>query len=75
MVNGLPHIQYMDGVFQGCILGKHLEENFNKGKAWRASSLLELVHDDITYHFPLPSISKVKYVLTFIDYFSRYTWV
>jgi hypothetical protein len=36
MVDGLPHIQYIDGVFQGCILGKHPKENFNTGKAWRA---------------------------------------
>jgi hypothetical protein len=26
MVIGLPNIKYFDGVCQGCILGKHLEE-------------------------------------------------
>jgi hypothetical protein len=35
MVDGLPHIQFIDGVFQVCILGKHPEEKFNTGKAWR----------------------------------------
>jgi hypothetical protein len=75
MVDGLPHIQYIDGVFHGCILGKHLEDKFNIGKAWRESSLLELVHSDITGPFPHQSICKDKYVLTFIDDFSRYTWV
>jgi hypothetical protein len=34
-----------------------------------------LVHSDITSPFPHPSINKDKYVLTFIDYFSIYTWV
>jgi hypothetical protein len=37
MVDGLPHIQYIYGVFQGCILGKIIEEKFNIGKAWRES--------------------------------------
>jgi hypothetical protein len=34
MVNGLPNIKFIDGVYQGCILGKHPEEKFEKGKAW-----------------------------------------
>ena len=34
-----------------------------------------MVHSDITGPFPHPSINKAKYVLTFIDDFSRYTWV
>jgi transposase InsO family protein len=75
MLDGLPHIQYTDGVCQGCILGKHPEEKFNTSKVWRTLSLLELIHSDITGPFPHPLISKVKYVLTFIEDFSRYTWV
>jgi hypothetical protein len=75
MVDGLPHIRCTDGDFQGCILGKHLEEKFNIGKEWKESSLLELVHSDIIGHFPHPSISKYNYVLNFIDDFLRYTWV
>jgi transposase InsO family protein len=75
MVIGFPNIKYSNGVCQGCILGKHPEENFEKGKAWRASSTLELVHSDITGPFPHPSMSRAKYVLTFIDDWSRYTWV
>jgi hypothetical protein len=75
MVDGLPHIHYIDGVFQGYILGKHFEEKFNIGKSWRELSLLELVHIDITGPFQNPSIDKSKYVVTFIDDFSRYTWV
>jgi hypothetical protein len=63
----LPNIKYYDGVCQECILGKHLKEKFEKRKAWRASSSLNLVHSDITGPFPHPSMSKDKYVLTFID--------
>ena len=59
----------------GFILGKHIEEKFNIGKEWKALSLLELVHSDSIGPFPLLSISKDKYVLTFIDDCFRYTWV
>jgi hypothetical protein len=75
MVKGLPDIQFSEGVCEGCILGKHPEENFEKGKARRASSSLELVHSDLMGAFPHPSISKARYVLTFIDDYSCYTWV
>jgi transposase InsO family protein len=75
MVEGLPAIKFTSGVCQGCILGKHPEKKFDKGKAQRASSPLGMIHSDITGPFPQPSISKARYVLTFIDDFSRFTWV
>jgi hypothetical protein len=33
MVEGLPTIKFTSGVCQGCILGKHPEKKFDKGKA------------------------------------------
>jgi hypothetical protein len=75
MVDVLPHIQYIDKVFYGFILGKHPQDNFNIGKSWRESSLQYLVHSDTTGPFPHPSINKYKYVNTFINVFLRYTWV
>jgi hypothetical protein len=75
MVQGLPAIKFTSGVCQGCILGKHPEQKFEKGKAKRDSSPLGLIHSDIMGPFPHPSITKVQYVLTFIDDFSRFTWV
>jgi hypothetical protein len=33
MVEGLPTIKFTSDVCQGCILGKHPEEKFEKGKA------------------------------------------
>jgi hypothetical protein len=53
MVKGLSDIQFSEGVCEGCILGKHLEEKFEKGKARRASSSLELVHNDLMGPFPV----------------------
>jgi hypothetical protein len=75
MVKGLPDIQFSEGVCEGCILSKHPEEKFEKGKARRASSSLDLVHNDLMGSFPHPSINKERYVITFVDDYSRYTWV
>jgi transposase InsO family protein len=75
MVIVLLDIYFSKGVCEGCILGKNLEEKFEKGKARRASSSLEIFHSDLMGPFPHPSIIKVRYFLTFIDDYSRYTWV
>ena len=52
MVEGLPAIKFTSGVCQGCILGKHPEKKFDKGKAQRASSPLGMIQSDITSPFP-----------------------
>jgi transposase InsO family protein len=75
MVIGFPIIHFSKGVCQGCVLGKHPQENFEKGKAWRASSPLDLIKNNIMRPFSHPSINKARYMLTFIDDFSEYTWV
>ena len=75
MVEGLPNINFSKGVCEGCFLGKHPREKFDTGKTHRASSPLDLIHSDLMGPFPHPSINKARYVLTFIDDFSRYTWV
>jgi hypothetical protein len=50
-------------------------EKFEKGKPRRASSSLEILHSDLMGPFPHSSIRKSRYVLTFIDDYSCYTWV
>jgi hypothetical protein len=75
MVKGLLDIQFSEGVCEGCILGKHPEEKFEKGKEKRAFSSLDIFHSDLMSPFPHPSINKERYVLRFIDDYSRYTRV
>lgn len=60
---------------RGCALGKQHREAFPKDKAWRAKAPLELVHTDVCG--PMDTTTHVgnKYFLTFIDDFSRMTWV
>ena len=75
MVHGLPHISSTDDVCEGFVLGKHHREIFEKGKAWRAKEPLLLIHSDICGPLEVPSLSCTVYFLTFIDDFSRKSWV
>ena len=58
MIVGLPPISFLDGVCPIYTLGRHLEERFEKGKAKRATPLLEFVPCDITGPFPRLSMNK-----------------
>ena len=75
MVEGLPVIKETTRVCKGCVIGKHPEHKFNRGKANRATSILGLIHSYISVLIPITSMNGSRYLLTFIDDFSRYTWV
>ena len=75
MVEGLPAIKTSNGICKGCIIGKHPEYKFDQGKESHAKSILGLIHSDISGPMSRTSMNGSYYVLTFIDYFSRYTWV
>ena len=63
-----------NGVCRGCMLEKHHQEPFDSRKACHAQERLELVHNDLCC-MNKPSLVCVKYILTFIDDFSQFTWV
>ena len=75
MVEGLPTIKTFSGICKGCIVDKHLEDKFDRGKASCAKSILGLSHSDISGTIPTTYMSGSWYVITFIDNFFRYTWV
>ena len=75
MVEGLPVIKATMGICNGCVIGKHLEHKFDRGKENRATRILGLIHSDIRVPMPVTSINESRYLTTFIDDFSRYTWV
>uniref|UniRef100_A0A251TCA0 Putative copia protein n=1 Tax=Helianthus annuus TaxID=4232 RepID=A0A251TCA0_HELAN len=75
IVNGLPKINKSEHVCEGCVFGKHARKPFSKKAKWRASEPLQLVHSDICGPMNTPSIGGCKYFITFIDDFSRKTWV
>jgi hypothetical protein len=43
LVDGLPDIHFSKGVCEGCVLGKHPQEKFDKGKSHRDSAPLDLI--------------------------------
>ena len=75
MVKGLPLIEKLDSLCEGCILGKQQRESFPAGKSIREKAPLEIVHSDLCGPMQTPSLAGNKYVLTFIDDYTRKTWV
>ena len=75
MVKGFPLIDRPERVCEGCIFGKQHRETFSVEKSYRARTPLEIVHSDICGPMQTSSIIDCKYFLTFIDNYSRKTWV
>ena len=75
MVKVLPLIDILERVCEGCIFGKQHRETFPVRKSYRACTPLEIVHSDICGPMQTSSIGGCKYFLTFIDDYSRKTWV
>jgi hypothetical protein len=75
LVDGLPDIHFSKGVCEGCVLRKHPQEKFDKGKSQQASTPLDMIHSDLMGPFLHPSINKVRFFLIFVDDFSRVTWI
>jgi hypothetical protein len=75
LVDGLPDIHFSKGVCDGCVLGKHTQEKFDKGKYQRDFTPLDLIHNDLMGPFLHPSINKTRFFLIFVDDFSHFTWI
>ncbi|KAK9931773.1 hypothetical protein M0R45_019037 [Rubus argutus] len=74
MVHGLPKLPASDIVCADCLKGKQHRESLPKRSTWRASEKLELVHADLCGPITPTSNSHKRYLLCFIDDFSRKTW-
>ena len=75
MVTGLPEIVVPSQVCEECVVGKQHRSQFPKSKSWRAKEVLGLVHSDICGPITPISNGGKKYFITFIDDYSRKTWV
>ena len=56
------------------IYGKHNRVRF-PSDATREKGILELIHSDVFGPVPVPSLGKSMYYVSFIDDFSRNTWI
>ena len=75
MVECLPVVISTNEICKGFVVGKHPKHKFDWGRASRASCILGLIHSDIIGPIPTTSMNGSRYVFTFIDDFSRYTWI
>jgi len=74
MVNGLPYIKLDDEAHEGCVLGKQQMESFSN-KTSKARECLTLLHSNLCGPMEVVSFGNAHYFLTFIDDYSRNTWV
>ncbi|GKV39214.1 hypothetical protein SLEP1_g47020 [Rubroshorea leprosula] len=75
MVTGLPVFECPSIVCEECVISKQHRDPFPKGSSTRARRLLEIVHSDICGPINPVSNGGKRYFITFIDDFSRKTWV
>ena len=73
-IKGLPTVPRKLAPCNACILGKHHKQSFQNSK-FRATRKLSLIHSDLCGPIPVPTANGNKYILTFIDDYSRMCWV
>ena len=58
MVEGLPTIKFSNGTCKGCVVGKHVERGYEKGKERRVVQVLDMIHSYMIG--PLPTYSRAS---------------
>jgi hypothetical protein len=75
MVHGLPDMDYSKLFCEGCVLSKQAKNSFPKRIEYHAKNILELIHTDICSPITPQSFREKKYFITFIDDYTRKTWM
>lgn len=75
MVRGLPCIQHVDQVCDGCLVGKQRRQPFPAVSRFRAQRHLELVHADLCGPISPATPGGKKTFLLVVDDKSRYMWL
>nr|GEU68375.1 copia-type polyprotein [Tanacetum cinerariifolium] len=75
MVDGMPTIKNTQELCSHCLVGKQQRDPIPKKNSWRATKKLQLIHSDICGPISPISNSEKRYILTFIDDFSRKTCI
>ena len=75
VVTGLPELKVdHEGVCKGCAQGKNIKNPFPKSDS-KEEGILELVLSYVCSPMPSTSLSGYAYYVSFIDDYSRKTWV
>lgn len=75
MVEGLPQFKAIQQVCEGCLVGRQHRDLFPKESIWRASKVLQVVHADICGSINPTLNNNKRYLIIFINDYSRKTWV
>jgi len=75
MVYGLPIMKAPTKLCNDYLIGKQSRDSFPKKSTWRVAQVLQLILADICGPITPIFKSKKRYLLTFIDDFSRKTWI
>ncbi|WVZ62734.1 hypothetical protein U9M48_012444 [Paspalum notatum var. saurae] len=75
MVEGVPVINRVEQVCDGCVIGKQHRAPFPWATSFRAERGLELVHADLCGQINPPTPGGKRYFLLVVDDFSRYMWI
>ena len=74
-VECIPEIQAKhDGVYKGCAKGKNTKKTFPSSES-EEKGILEIIHSDVCGPMSSSSLSRYVYYVSFIDKFSRKTWI
>jgi len=74
MVEGMSNNSLDFDFYENCVYGKHNRVSF-PSNGNRVKQILELVHSDVFGPVKVPSLGKSMYYVSFIDDFSRNTWI
>jgi hypothetical protein len=74
MIEGMSDCTLDFDFCENCIYGKQNRVRFPSG-ATREKGILELIHSDVFGPVPVPSLGKSMYYVSFIDDYSRNTWI
>ena len=75
VVTGLPDLKIEhEGICKGYAQGKNIKNPFLKIEI-KTKCTLEVIHSDVCGPMPSISLSGYEYYVTFIDDYSRKTWI
>lgn len=75
LVNGIHRIPYVIRPCTNCLLGKSHRQAFPKLRSTFSTQPLELIHSDLCGPMPTATRTNCTYIITFIDDYSRKTWI
>ena len=74
-VCGLPNMSISNYPCSSCLTGKQSRKTIPKIRTHESTKILQLVHSDVVGPFRVRSLGGEKYFVTFINDFSRKTWI